>query len=244
MAHFLGTLHKMKPDLSMIVPAFNCPTIKVDLTRLDRFLKTLNISYEILCVVDGKKSTKDKTLENAKSLRLKKLSVYSYPENKGKGYAVRFGFKQANGDIIGFFDAGSDIKVENIKSALEIFKANNADIVVGSKRHPASHIKNYPSQRKFLSLLAQISPRLLLGIKVPDTQVGLKLFDRRVINKILPKLSINGFAFDLEILKQANISGFHKVHEAPVDVTYNHQSTIRLTSLLDFLADYLRILFK
>ncbi len=231
-------------SLSIIIPVFNCPTIRTDLTKLDNFLSTLNLNYEIICVVDGLASSHDQTFLQANAVRLKSLKVFYYPFNQGKGFAIRFGFHQAKGDIIGFFDAGSDIKVDNIKTAFEVFLSNKADIVVGSKRHLKSKIMNYPKQRRILSSIAQASPRLLLGLRVTDTQVGLKLFTHKLVKQILPKLSINGFAFDLELLTVATKSGFNKIYESPVEVMYNRQSTIKLKSLLDFLLDYARIVFK
>lgn len=234
----------MARSLSLIVPAFNAKTIDSDLKKIDHFLNTLGIKYEIICVVDGLKSSRDQTLNKANKLKLKNLKVISYPQNRGKGFAVRFGFSQATAEIIGFFDAGNDIKVENLKTALDIFEQNDADAVIGSKIHNQSRVTNYPKGRKLLSLFTQTTPKLLLGLNVSDTQVGLKLFSQRLIKKALPKLTINGFAFDLEILLFAKKMGYKKIFETPVDVTYNSQSTIKLRSLLDFLVDYLRILLK
>ncbi len=232
----------MIPTLSIIVPAFKCPTIDKDLKKLDKFLSNWGISYEIICVVDGLSSRfGDLTLKKAQMIKGRHLRLFFYPQNQGKGYAVRFGFKKARGKVIGFFDAGSDIDVKNIQTAYNLFQEKHADVVVASKRHPNSKVNNYPSSRRLLSLLAQTFTKFIFGLSISDTQVGLKLFRRPAIKKALPFLVINGFAFDLDLLTLTHSLGFTKIYESPVNVTYNQSSTIRPLSLFQFACDYIRI---
>ena len=54
-------------------------------------------------------------------------------------------------------------------------------------------------------------------MRVRDTQVGLKLFKREVLEKTLPRLLVKAYAFDIEMLAVANYLGFTKIHEAPVE---------------------------
>ena len=80
------------PDLlSVIIPAYNCPTIDRDLLGIQKYLEELSRPYEIICVVDGLNSAKDETADLAKSVRGPRIKVFYYPENRGKGYAVRYG---------------------------------------------------------------------------------------------------------------------------------------------------------
>ncbi len=94
-----------------------------------------------------------------------------------------------------------------------------ADIVIGSKRHPQSEIY-YPWYRRFLSYLFQLLIRQLFQIDVTDTQVGIKIFRKPVIDAILPHLEVNRYGFDLELLSLAKIFGFGKVLEAPIRLDY------------------------
>jgi hypothetical protein len=98
-----------------------------------------------------------------------------------------------------------------------------ADIIVGSKQHPASLV-NYPLQRKIISFGGHLMAKFLLGINVHDTQAGLKIFRRQVLEKVLPRLLIKTYAFDLEILSVANYLKFTKIYEAPVKLNYNFKS--------------------
>jgi hypothetical protein len=59
---------------------------------------------------------------------------------------------------------------------------------------------------------------VLFDLPVRNTQVGLKLYKREVLNKILPKTKINGFAFDIEMLSLAYQSGYKNIGEIPVKV--------------------------
>jgi len=73
--------------------------------------------------------------------------------------------------------------------------------------------------------------KILLGIKVTDTQAGLKIFKRQVLIKVLPRLLVKEFAFDLEILSVANHLGFSRIYEAPVKINYDFNSLIHATGL-------------
>lgn len=229
--------------LSVIVPTYNCKTIFKDLSFIKLHLDLLNRPYEIICVVDGLKSPKDKTLQRAKKFKATAAKIYFYKPNKGKGYAVRFGMARARGGLIAFIDAGSDLNAKGIGLALEHLKWYNADIIVGSKRHHASKVK-YPWQRKVLSYIVQRMTRFFFGLNVSDTQTGLKVFRREVLVKVLPRLIVKRWAFDLEILTVANRLGFKRIYESPVEITHNFMSNIGLSSIQNFAVDYLAILYR
>jgi len=239
----------MKPQkskhnfLSVIVPAYKCPTITRDLKAIDKYLDQLNRPYEILCVVDGKAHPRDKTLANAKKTRNSKINVYSYPLNRGKGYAVRYGMARASGDLVAFIDAGSDLNASGIGLALEHMKWYEADIIIGSKRHKASKVK-YPAKRRLVSTIAQILSRIFFGINVSDTQTGLKLFKREVLEQVLPRLVVKRFAFDLEILAVASRLGYKRIYESPIELNYNFSSTIGTSALYNSGIDFLAIIYR
>src|SRR3972149_2835440 len=141
--------------VSVIVPTYlQEKTIVRDLTKIKGVLDKLRYPAELICVVDGKV---DKTFKKASEFAKKydNVKIIGYDTNKGKGYAVRFGMCQSRGDIIGFIDSGMDINPNGLAMLLEHFEWYNADIIVGSKRHPVSKI-DYPWQRRILSLGYQI----------------------------------------------------------------------------------------
>lgn len=236
--------------VSVIVPAYRQEkSIAEDLKNIHLVLEKLRYPSELICVVDGKI---DKTFEEASRVakNYPNVRVVGYETNKGKGYAVRYGMAESRGDIIAFIDAGMDINPNGLSMCLEHFEWYDADIVVGSKRHPASKVI-YPWQRKILSLGYQLLSYILFGLKVRDTQAGLKFYRREVLEKVLPRLLVKAFAFDIEILAVANYLGFHRIFEAPVELKLNFGGGSTLTShkfiksvilmMLDTLAVFYRL---
>lgn len=204
--------------ISVIIPTYRAERIiEKTLIKVKEVLDKIRYNYEIICIVDG---IVDKTLDKAKRVSLKypkKIKVYGYKQNFGKGHAVRYGMGKARGDLIAFVDAGLEINPNSFSMLLEHFEWYNADIIVGSKRHPASKVV-YPRYRRILSFGYQFLVRILFGLKVRDTQVGMKIFRKDVVQKILPRLLVKAYAFDIEMLAVANYLGFKRIYEAPVEL--------------------------
>jgi glycosyltransferase involved in cell wall biosynthesis len=203
--------------LSVVMPAYKQEkTIRKDIKSITTTLDTLGLKYEIIVVVDG---ILDSTFKKASSLQSKKVKVVGYPKNYGKGHAIRYGMLHANGDVIGYIDAGMDIHPAGMNMLLNHMNWYNADIIVGSKLHPASKV-DYPQYRTILSWGYRTLTRALFGFKVRDTQVGLKFFKRKVVRKVLPKLLVKRYAFDIEMLAVAYAYGYTRIYEAPVEINF------------------------
>ncbi len=235
--------------LSVIVPAYNQEkTIAKDLESIKEVLDKLRHPTELICVIDGKI---DKTFNRALafSKRYSNVKVIGYNHNKGKGYAVRFGMAESKGDVVAFIDAGMDINPNGLSMLLEHFEWYDADIVVGSKRHPDSKV-DYPWQRKILSMGYQLLVWFLFGLKIKDTQVGMKFFRREVLERVLPRLLVKRFAFDVEMLAVSNHLGFNRISEAPIDITLRFGGTSSITNkkfiriVLSMLMDTLAVFYR
>ncbi len=214
--------------LSVIMPAYRqARSIERDIRRLDAVLSSLTMSYEMIVVVDGQV---DGTFKEAEKAATSHIRVIGYQHNHGKGYAVRYGMVRAKGDVVIFIDAGGDIRPEGIPILIEHFRWYNADIVVGSKRHIASKV-HYPWYRKVFSWTYQQLIHTLFGLRIRDSQVGLKLFRRAVLIDVLPRLLVKRFAFDIEILAVANALGYHRIYEAPVELDFSGVSSLTSTKL-------------
>ena len=206
--------------LSVIVPAYKQErTIQKDLrniiTILDQGLT--NTNFEVVCIVDGEL---DNTYKEASKIKSDKLRIFSYKENQGKGYAVRFGMSKAKGDLISFLDAGMDISPKGIMMLMAHMEWYDADIIVGSKKHPASRV-NYPFLRSILSFGYHVGVKLLFNLDVSDTQSGIKIFRREVVEKILPHLLVKTYAMDIEMLAVSRHLGFSRIYEAPIEVVFS-----------------------
>ncbi len=203
--------------LSVVVPVFNeNPNITANLNLLIDEVESYFPDFEIIVVSDG---STDGTGNKLLTLKHPHMTPIIYERNHGKGNAVRSGFARATGDFILFIDGGMEIHPKEIRIFVGLMDLYECDIVVGSKRHPQSNVR-YPWYRRFLSWNYQLLVRALFNVNVTDTQVGIKLFRREVVEAILPNLEINQYGFDLEILSLAKRAGFEKMLEAPIRLDY------------------------
>jgi glycosyltransferase involved in cell wall biosynthesis len=177
----------------------------------------------------------DDTFQEAIKVKSNKLKVYGYKDNLGKGHAVRFGMSKAGGDIISFLDAGMDISPKGIMMLLAHMNWYDADIIVGSKKHPVSRV-NYPMLRRILSWGYHLGVKLLFGLPLSDTQSGIKIFKREVVEKILPRLLVKSYAMDIEMLSVAKYLGFDRIYEAPIEVSFDKKSSAIKWSTLFWMA--------
>jgi glycosyltransferase involved in cell wall biosynthesis len=231
--------------LSVIVPAYKqSKTIRQDIYSIYDTLEQIRYPYELIVVVDGTEI--DSTYSEAKKCHLKNLQVVGYPNNHGKGYTLRYGMARSKGDYVAFIDSGMEIDPNGISMLLEHMEWYQADIIVGSKRHPASQVV-YPLERKIISFGARLISKYLLDINVRDTQAGLKIFRRPVLEKVLPRLLVKSYAFDLEILSVANHLGFIKIYEAPIKLNYVFESLTHATGIkiiINCLRDALAVFYR
>lgn len=234
----------MKRKLSVIVPAYKqSKTIKKDLENIDDTLSQglKDYDYEIICVVDGHD---DDTFKQAKKVKSKKVKILGYDANRGKGYAVRFGMARSKGELVSFLDAGMDISPKGIMMLMAHMEWYNADIIVGSKRHPVSRV-NYPLFRHVLSIGYHFISKLLFGLSLTDTQSGIKIFKRKVLEKILPRLLVKRYAMDIEMLAVANHLGFKRIYEAPIEVTFDKKnSKIKWDTILRMSWDSMAVFYR
>lgn len=237
-----------KQDLiSVIIPAFRQEkTIENNLLHIKNVMDQLRYAYEIILVVDGRV---DRTFENAQKVKTPNIKVVGYKHNHGKGFAIRYGMILAKGDVVGFIDSGMDLNPNGLSMLLEHFEWYNADIIIGSKRHPVSKVVNYTLTRRLISFLSQIFITVLFGLRVRDTQVGIKFFRKEVIEKVMSRLLVKKFAFDIEILTVAYSLGYKRIFEAPIELNFDVKSSILsqnmfkelLRTFLDTLAIFYRL---
>lgn len=219
---FIKTGDSKKTLVSIVVPAYRQEkTIRHDIENIYNTMSQTRWDFEIIVVVDG---IVDDTFSEAKKIDKPNVLVYGYEENKGKGFAIRYGMEKTRGDLIAFIDSGMDINPNGISMVLEHMEWYDADVIVGSKRHPVSKI-NYPFFRKLYSFAYHLIVRILFGIKLTDTQTGLKVFKRSVVASVLPRLLVKEFAFDIEILSVSRYLGFRRIFEAPIEVNWASNNT-------------------
>ena len=86
--------------------------------------------------------------------------------------------------------------------------------------------------------------RLLLKVEVSDTQVGFKVFKRRVLEDVFSRILVKRFAFDAELLTVAQMRGY-SISEVPVEVNHDGRvKSVNALEILKMLRDTLAVFFR
>lgn len=215
-------------ELSIILPAYNQGNILKE--SIGEIIENFGHICELIIVDDGSTDNTHKALMDFQNLKLIRNS-----SNMGKGYSVRRGMLCARGKYRIFTDADLPYGVEGIKKLFEKLKSG-CDIVTGQRLNP------YP--QNFLRLAGHRIFNFLIRsyLKIPfkDTQCGLKGFKGEVAEEIFKNLTINGFAFDLEIFCFALKRGY-RICTLDVKQLSHGLSTITLKDLFKILYDVRKI---
>jgi dolichyl-phosphate beta-glucosyltransferase len=196
--------------ISVVIPAYN------EEQRIGSTVKKIAAYFEgqdveIIVVSDG---SKDKTKEVVEDLKLKRVKVIEYSPNRGKGYAVKTGVMAAKGEYILMSDADLSTPIEQFAK----FKSymSHGDVIIGSRALRRSLItKHQPWYRELIGKIFNKIVRVLAVRGIHDTQCGFKFFSRKAAMDIFPKLTIDGFGFDVEALMLARKLGY-EIKELPV----------------------------
>lgn len=242
---FHGVLYNEKMRLSVIIPAYNEEErLPSTLQAVDEYLKKQPYQSEIIVVNggsrDGTGSVVRKYQKSISNLRLMEI------ENRGKGYAVKRGMLEAQGEIRLFTDADNSTSIEQVEKMWPWFSAEGGqgyDVVIGS-RDVKGAILN-PPQPWFRHLVTGESFKLLRKIivglwDIQDSQDGFKAFGAKAAAEVFARSRIEQFAFDPEALFLARQQGY-RIKEIPVTWVNDIHSKVSLTSMIKMAIDLLRI---
>ena len=222
----------MTVSLSIVVPMFD------EADRLDRGLAPIldhlsarHAGAEVLLVDDG---SRDATVARANALlalhpRLRGR-LLALERNYGKGAAVRAGMLAATGVVRGFVDADNAPPIEELDRLLPLVRSPR-QIVIGSRGLDAALLEQrQPWWRERMGRGFNFLLRAGLGIPHRDTQCGFKLFGLEAAELCFTRQTIDGFAFDLEVLWVAGMEGLDVVE---VPVRWRHVSQSRVHAVRD-----------
>ena len=205
----------MRPTLSVVIPCYNEKLrFKEGFNHYYSYLKKQKYPWELIFVNDG---SKDNTLDIIKTEIDKKpfIKLISYPKNRGKGYAICKGVKDAEGEYVLFSDIDHSVPIGTLESFHKYF-GQGCDAVIGSRRVKGSKIKIHQHPlREFLGQGFTLLVRCLIDWKIRDATCGFKAFRNQIAQKIFKKITIYDWAFDAEILflcKKFRV----KIAQAPV----------------------------
>ena len=204
-----------EPEISIVIAAYN-EQVRIGLTlvRTLEYLAARHPSSEVIVVDDG---STDATVQVVEQIARgdERVRVLRQPHNRGKGAAIRRGMLDARGRHVLFMDADLATPIEELDTLL-VWAHEGYDVVIGSRGLAESDIRQrQPLPRELMGRVFNLIVRsaLLGGFK--DTQCGFKLFRRDVARDLFGRQTIDGFAFDVEVLLLAKESGY-RVREVPV----------------------------
>jgi glycosyltransferase involved in cell wall biosynthesis len=207
--------------LSVIIPVYN--EVKHIDNVLDRVAVAVpNIEKEIIIVDDGSTDgTRERLVarfpciwedevldkghiigvlddgQNGLKGRIKRTLVVLHKRNKGKGAALRTGFKAALGDVIVIQDADLEYDPRDWEEMLEPIISGQADIVIGSRFYGMPH-SIFPLRQYIGNKIITFFVNIFTGLRFTDVESGYKMFKREVIDQI--KLECNDFGVEVELV--------------------------------------------
>ncbi len=212
-----GGTTKRTPELSIVLPAHNearriTPTLKA-------YADYVGDRGQIIVVVNG---CTDDTLAVVQQLQLdypRRIVVVNIPEAIGKGGAIRTGFANARGQVIGFVDADGATTVKDFDRLRRALDGH--DGVIASRWMLGSRVYNRTSVlRRIASKAFVLLTRILFGLPYHDTQCGAKLFTAKLVTTVQPHLRHRDMTFDVELLVLARRFGFDVIEQPTVWTDY------------------------
>lgn len=203
---------------SVILPTYNeRENLPIIFSLLHKTLTEEKLDYEVVIVDDA---SPDKTLEVAAKIQSsygkKHVTIVSREGKLGLGSAYKAGLKVAKGDRIILMDADLSHHPKFILDMIDIMNSTKVEIVTGTRYKNGGGVAGWDLKRKVVSKGANTLASFLLNVgDVSDLTGSFRLYERRAIEEILPKVTCTGYAFQMEIIVLAKKAGF-RIKEVPI----------------------------
>lgn len=211
-------------DIAVVVPAYNeearlGPTVETIVAYLDG----RKLDWQLIVSDDG---STDRTIAVAEAAAAgnQRVRVISLGQNRGKGAAVRAGMLAARARRVLFSDADLATPIDEL-GKLEAALAGGADIAIGSRAVAGADIqvRQHPL-RELMGRGFNTIVRIVVMGGIKDTQCGFKLFSAEAARDLFGRATIDGFAFDVEVLWLAR--NRYRIAEVPVVWRHINQSKV------------------
>jgi dolichyl-phosphate beta-glucosyltransferase len=218
------------PAYSIVIPAYNeSARIEAALREVVHCVRERGWDAEIIVVNDGSTDTTAQIVTDF-ARTAPEVRIMENPGNRGKGYSVRNGLLQAQGEIVMFTDADLSAPIAEAELLFAAIRGG-ADIAIGSRwleRGRQTH--RQPLYRQFFGRCFNLLTRTVMGLHYADTQCGFKAFTRAAAQTVFQLQTIERWGFDPEILFIASKRHL-RVDEVPV--TWGHDERSRMSYLRD-----------
>jgi dolichyl-phosphate beta-glucosyltransferase len=216
-------------SVSIVIPVYNeARRLPPTLEELARWTAAAAWTVEVIVVMEP---STDGTGEiaAAAAARQPNLRLIANSEKRGKGFAVRTGMLAATGDIVFYMDCDLSVPLRDVDAFVRYLDAHaEADVIFGNRQHVQSRITVRQSwlRQRMGQIFNAILRRLTLA-DVADTQCGFKAFRAAAARAIFERQTLDGFAFDVEVLLLARKLGL-RVVDLPVEWRNSPESKVRL----------------
>lgn len=216
-----------EPFLSIVIPAYNeARRIGNTVQKVWEYANTKPFNTELIVVDDGS-TDKSPALLQAATKESPLIRVLRNDRNRGKGFSVRRGVLEAQGQFVLFTDADLSAPIEETDKLLAALESSGADAAVGSRALRRELIGiHQPKFREYGGRFFNLLVRLFTGLEIHDTQCGLKLFRRATTRRAFELQRVEGFGFDPEVLFLIERLG-GRVTEVPVRWDDNPATKVR-----------------
>ena len=210
--------------LSIVIPTYNEEAlISGTLAQVAEFLKTRGYTWEVVVADDGSTDTTARLVEvfaqGNPQVRLLRLS------HRGKGSAVRGGMLEAKGKYRFLCDADLSMPIEQVERFLPP-QAQGLDLAIGSREASGARRFGEPGHRHMMGRFYNALVRIMAVPGLRDTQCGFKCFRGQIVPLLFRRQTMEGFAFDVEVLFLARKAGL-VIREIPIDWHYRQGSKVR-----------------
>ncbi|HEV2425149.1 MAG TPA: dolichyl-phosphate beta-glucosyltransferase [Terriglobia bacterium] len=231
-----GSAETSAPFLSIVVPAYNeAQRIGRSLAAIHWYLASKSYSAEVTVVDDG---SSDGTADIVASVvqHWPSFRLIRNDRNRGKGYSVRRGVLEARGEYVLFTDADLSAPIDQTGMLIAALESTGADAAIGSRALQRELIGvHQPLFREWGGICFNLAVRLFTGLKLRDTQCGLKLFRREATRRAFEHLKAERFGFDPELLFLVERWG-GRIVEIPV--RWDNDPATRFSVLRDALRSF------
>jgi len=211
--------------LSIVIPAFNEERrLPATLQRLTEFLRAQSWTWEIRVIDDGSKDGTARVTEEF--ARTTPGVVVQREPHRGKGGAVRAGLTAALGQYRFMCDADLSMPPDEIPRFLP--PAQSAfDVAIGSRERTGAQRVGEPLRRHIMGRIFNYTIQILVARGISDTQCGFKMFTAASVRAIFPHTTLDGWAFDVEVLCIARALGL-RIVEVPIDWHHRNESQVSM----------------
>ena len=213
------------PDLAVVIPAYN-EALRIESTLRDvsSYLRSSPWSWEIRVVDDG---STDGTAEVVTRVGGGEPRIRLQREpHRGKGGAVTAGLLSANATHRFLCDADLSMPIAEIARFMPPL-LGDAQVAIGSREGVGARRVGEPWLRHVAGRGFNTIVRLMMIDDIQDTQCGFKMFTAEAVETIFPRVQVEGWAFDIEVLFIAKLHGL-RIREVPIEWHYRADSRLRM----------------